>query len=364
MPSFKLYERLGLQRGASAEQIKSAYRKLAIQNHPDKGGKEEDFKEISAAYNVLADDDKRNEYNQVGDEGISGGHNPSHDHHHHFNPHDIFAQMFSGMGMGMGMHNRNRPSNKKRHTHVHELHIPLHEAYFGSQRGLKVQLEKQCFSCISTCPACQGLGQITQMMRNGPFTQIAQVNCDVCSGSGSISKGSNSCSICKGKCTYTEDKKVDIPIKKGVPTRGYEVTVNEAGEQAKRQHEVSGDLIIKVVVDTHDKHKRFQRYGSDGTHLLLIDPDLVHITFVDSIFGKDMEINHFSGRINLNTLSSFGIIEPGKSYIVPGKGMPIKDTHGDLVIKFNVAYPSKETVASLKNEDMDALKTLFKSMNL
>ena len=366
MPSFKLYDALGLQRGASVDQIKGAYKKLAIQNHPDKGGDVEKFKEISAAYNVLSDDGKRKDYDQHGDEG------PQHQHHgqHHFNPHDIFAQMFANGGMGGGMpfdifgrqanFARRQRSGVKCQDHSHDIHIPLREAYFGANKGVKIQLEKICFSCKDTCPVCQGLGNVTQMIRNGPFTQIIEQRCDACSGSGNVSKGSIKCGVCAGKCKYTEEKRVEVNIKPGVPEKGFRVSVDGAGEQPRNASDTAGDLHINIIVKDVDSDHKLTRYGSAGEHLLICNT----LTLAESILGKTVAVPHFTGNIDVDT-RSHGIIQPGKEYIVKGKGMPKpksssekddEQTYGDLILKFDIQYPINTV---LTNEECEALSKAF-----
>lgn len=373
MPTFKLYEALGLQRGASGDQIKSAYKKLAIQNHPDKGGDVEKFKAISAAYNVLSNEEKKQEYDQIGDDGPQS---QSQGHPHHFNPHDIFAHMFGGGGGGFPFHGGRFPQQQRRSTHregskrrdhSHDVHIPLHEAYFGAHKGIKVQLEKVCFACKDTCPACQGLGNITQLLRNGPFTQIIQQACDVCSGTGNISRGSSKCSVCGGKCKYGEDKRVDIQIKPGVPSKGFRTTVDGAGEQAGTSSDTPGDLHINVVVNEVDNDGNVQRYGSSGEHLLLINKSLTTLTLSESILGKKIFVPHFTGKVAVDT-RSFGIVQPGKEYVVKGKGMPVLKpassaasvAYGDLIIKFEVTYPLERI---LTDAEHDTLTSAFEILN-
>jgi len=378
MPTHKLYDVLGVARNSSPEQIKAAYKKLAIQNHPDKGGDSEKFKEISAAYNVLSDEGKRKEYDQIGDEGLAGGGGGGgHPFGHDMNPHDLFAHLFGGMGGGMGggmpgmpgMHfnmggfpghggggeARQKKGGKKVDFH-HEMHIPLHEAYFGAHKGIRVQLAKTCFVCVSECPACQGLGRMTQIIRNGIFTQMIQGACEACSGTGSVQKGSDGCSICNGKCKYTEEKRVDVHIPRGVPSTGFVLTMTGLGEQATSSHETPGDLHVRIIVDDD---ATYQRRGND---LLLKNPSLLGLTFVESIIGKVFDVQHFTGKISVNT-RMFGIIDPGKEYTISGKGMPYEgDTsrYGDLAMKFAINYPSN----NMSDADVAMLEEVFKKMRL
>ena len=355
MPSFKLYEALGLQRDASGEQIKSAYKKLAIVNHPDKGGDVEKFKEISAAYNILSDEGKKQEYDQFGDEGSQG------QMQHDINPHDLFAHLFGGMGGIGGMHfnmnmNMGGHNNRRANNHVHEMHIQLHEAYFGAHKGVRIQMDKPCFSCQNECPSCQGLGRITQLIRNGIFTQMIQQGCDACNGSGRVTRSSKDCKKCKGTGSYKEENKIDVKIKKGVPSDGFQVVADGLGEQARTSKETSGDLIIKVVVDDDSVFKR------QGDHLSFISKPHTTLTLAESMIGKQIDIPHFCGKITVNT-RMFGIVEPGKTYRIPGKGMPLENDnniYGDLLLNFTVVYPS----SPLSDESIVSLSAVFQKVGI
>lgn len=336
----KLYEALELSKGASADQIKQAYRKLAIKHHPDKGGDAEKFKEISAAYNVLGDEKQRQEYDISGDEGSLGGGGGG-SYSHSFNPHDIFAQMFSQMGGGGGGgggfefnfgFGRSARQRQKRSDRTYDIHISLKDAYFGVSKSLKVSVEKVCFSCIADCNTCQAQGTVKQIIRNGPFTQILQQQCPTCNGSCSVRRPMSGCQSCKGTGGIHEDKKIDINIPRGVSSSGFNFVAPEMGEQAQNPQETPGDLHFRIIVDSD---ALFKRHGDD----LYIEH--IQMSFVESVVGKDLHIEHFDGYININTRDSFGILQPGKKYVVAGKGMPRENSSkfGDMVLIFNIVYP-------------------------
>lgn len=320
----KYYELLGVSQSSSKDEIKKAYKKLAIQMHPDKGGDPEKFKEVSNAYSVLSDDEKRAQYDQLGDEGFeNNGGAP------HMNPHDIFEQFFGGGGggfpFGFNMH-MGPMGPQKRNNHVHEMNISMDDAYHGIKKSVRVNLTKLCPKCKNTCHACQGKGHVMDMRRMGFLTQMMQRQCEACNGCGYVSKGKLGCVECTGTGTLKEDHKLDINIPAGVQS-GHAIVFNGLGEQANGANEISGDLVFHIHVQNHPF---FQRQGNDLVYT-------EKITLKESICGKDVKIRHFTGSIDFNS-SDYGVVQPNKPYIIKGKGMP----GGDLLVLFNVVYPTKK----------------------
>lgn len=342
--TYKLYEVLEIDKNATQDEIKKAYRKLAVQNHPDKGGSEEKFKEISNAYQVLSDENKKRTYDQVGDQMFNdgnagnGGMNPFEG----MNPADLFTNLFGGINMNQyggfdfpGMHGHMQEQQIKRNDHLHNLTITLSEAYFGLKKSIKINITKVCLSCKGQCNNCQGRGQITEMRRMGPFTQMITQACSTCNGTGEISQGRKSCNECNGTCKITKDHKLDLDIPKGVST-GYEQKFKGYGDQKQSKKEISGDLIFRITVSDNEVYKRRNN-------------DLIHtenITFKESIIGKKVILDHFGDKLEIN-LQNYIIIQPNKEYILKGKGMPIinGNTHGNLILLFNIKYPSIEKIS-------------------
>ena len=357
---FKLYDELGIQKGASVDEIKKAYRRSAMKYHPDKGGDEKKFKSISNAYEILSDDNKRAQYDQMGDDnfqnmmnaggggGGGGGFPPG-----GMSAHDIFAQMFAGMG-GMGGMNFDMGGGmrqKRRQDHSHGIRISLQEAYQGVHKTIQISLKKTCMSCKETCHACQGKGQITNMVRAGPFTQVIQSPCNYCGASGSISRGKESCKECKGKGSYNEEKRIDIDISAGIIS-GKQIRIEGMGEQRQQADETPGDLILQVQINDHIL---FTREGNDLKYYALL-------TFKESIIGKTFTIDHFSGPIEVNT-RDFGVIQVAKKYEIRDKGMPIdaaKTRFGNLIIQFDISYPS----APLDSNAIAVLEGALNTLNL
>jgi len=341
----KHYDVLGVPHDASKDEIKKAYKKLAVQLHPDKGGDPEKFKELANAYDVLSDDEKRNQYDQLGDEGFqSAGQGGMHE----VDPHSIFEQLFGGMpfgGMpfGFNMHmNTGGPCRKN--DHIHPLNISLEDAYKGLHKNIKVSLTNLCKRCKEQCYACQGQGHVMDMKRMGFITQMMQRPCNVCQTSGFIAKGKANCDECKGNGTMKDEHKLDLAIPAGVKD-GFLIRFKGLGEQPVNPNDIPGDLIFEVRVQSD---ANFTREGDDLVYK-------VPITFTETVTGKEFVIPHFSGVMHMNS-SEFGIVQPNKAYVVRGKGMP----GGNLVLVFDVRYPNKK----LNFEDRQAINKMFASLQL
>ena len=296
-----MYEALGLSRDATQDDIKKAYRKLAMKNHPDKGGDPEAFKVVQNAYDVLSDPAKRRNYDQYG--------NPDGPPQQPFGDPFGMAEMFGGFGFGRaGRTNR-------RQNHTHPLPITLEEAFHGASKTMKVTVTGMCMDCRSECMACNGLG--VSIMQMGPMT--VQQTCSACHGSGSSSKGCGNCS--NGTTTQVHNIHIDIP--RGAD-HGHSVVIPGLGEQARRKGESPGDLVFVVQMKDHQHFKR------RGNHLVW----LTDMDFLDSVHGMELVVPHLDGPLQIDT-KAWGVIDPRKEYSVPGKGFP----GGDMVVKVNVVYP-------------------------
>lgn len=363
--TYKLYDLLGVSQNSSVDEIKKAYRKKAMQHHPDKGGDETLFKEISNAYEVLSDNDKRNQYNQLGDEnfqnaqaGGGGGGFPG-----GMNPHDLFAQMFGGGGFpgmppgfqfnfgGGGSGGGGGGGGHRRGDHSHGIHINLNEAYHGSHKVIQVNLQKVCLSCKKTCHMCQGQGQVTNLIRNGFMTQIITQQCGNCGGTGKTIHKREDCKECKGRGEYNDEKRLEIDIVPGVHN-GTQIRIDGFGEQKINPDDIPGDLILQIQINDHPV---FTREGNNLKYCKII-------TFKESILGTKFTIDHFAGPIEVNT-RDFGIIQLAKKYEITGKGMPIdsnKDKCGNLLLQFDIIYPSKH----FNDTDISILEDALNAINL
>jgi len=305
------YEALGIAKGASDDEIKKAYRKLAIKTHPDKGGDPEQFKKIQGAYDILSDPQKRQNFDQFGNpDGPPQG-----------NPFaggmpDIFSQMFGG-----GFGRPPQPQGPRRRNDArHEMTISLKEAYHGVHKHLRVGLNKPCMKCRKKCPACHGQGNIQIQM--GPM--VMQQTCPHCGGQGSSRTG---CKECQGQGNKVENLNLEVVIPAGIEDGG-QVVCRSLGEQPQNPDEEAGDLIFIIRIQSHPE---FMRQGDD-----LIWP--TKISFVDSVNGKNITIPHFAGDITIST-ADWGVLDPREDYIIPGKGF----RNGRLRVQFNVMYPPAQT---------------------
>lgn len=301
------YEILGVERTASPEEIKKAYRKLAVKHHPDKGGDQEKFKEISAAYEILSDAEKKNNYDQFGDaQGPQGGGMPD--------MNDIFKNFFGGMGQGPQQRGPTRRQDRQ-----HTIHISLEDAFKGVVKKLKINIEHPCYSCQQNCQACKGQGGILHQM--GPFQM--QQPCQACSSAGVVSKG---CPACDNKKIIREEDVIPVVINKCVMD-GETLVIPNKGEQPVKQGEMAGNLLIQIRVKHHPLFVR------EGNHLVFT----TKISFDESVNGTKVTIPHFAGDMNIDT-AYFGIIDPRLRYEIKAKGM---NETSNLYIVFDVQYPKR-----------------------
>lgn len=331
------YEILGVNKDASEEDIKKAYKKLALKTHPDKnGGDDTMFKKINLAYETLSDTDKRRHYDNPNQMPNFGA----------FHGEDIFEHLFKNMNMSMNMNmnmNVNRP--KKRGNHIYKLNISLRDVYKGISKTLKVKLNKVCFDCKITCNNCNGSGMIFRVHQMGPLIQQTQNSCNVCHGNGIITNNNSSCQLCKGDGNYIIDETVKIDVPKCTYT-GYKIVFNKLGEQAKARDDEPGDLIVEITIDEDPYFIR------EENNLIF----KVKLTLVETFLGKDIVIPHFDEHFHVNT-NVFGIINPNKRYHIKGKGLC---STSDLIFVFEVIYPEKV----IDSYDRELLKNVFSNIGI
>jgi len=329
----KYYELLGVSQEASKDEIKKAYRKLAIKLHPDKGGDEEKFKEVTRAFEVLSDDEKRRIYDQYGEEGLSQEGMSS-----GMNAEDIFEAFFGG-GLFGSSRSRSRGPRKGEDV-VHALKVTLNDLYNGKTSKLALNRHRICPSCdgkgtthpngVTKCKTCNGQGVRVQIRQIGPgMVQQMQSVCPDCSGSGESIKEKDKCTKCKGQKVVKERKVLEVYVEPGTEHGQKLVFSGEADEEPGT---VPGDVIVVIQ---QKEHEIFKRKGSN----LIMEKE---ISLVEALCGVSFTIEHLDGRTLLVKTEPGTVLEPDCIKTIPGEGMPLygnRTIHGNLFIKFRVQFP-------------------------
>lgn len=365
MPSAKrdFYEVLGIQKGASADEIKKAYRKLALKHHPDRtsGDKESEtkFKEATEAYEVLSDPTKRTKYDQFGHSGVDpnfgsgfgggtnfgGGFSGGGDFGDVFG--DIFGDIFGGGNSPFGG-SRKKSSIRRGRDAEFTLTVTFEEASFGAEKEITIPSNKVCSECKGTgvaggakpetCPTCGGSGEV--FVRQGFFSMSRP--CSTCHGTGTIIK--NPCKACKGSGTTKINKKLVVKIPAGIDD-GQTLKLSGEGE-AGLNGGPSGDLYVHVSVQRHDF---FERRGID----ILCE---IPVSFVQATLGSEVDVPTLDGIVKMKIPSG---TQSGRLFRLSGKGVYRLGAHsrGDQIVHVIVETPTK-----LSKEQVDLLKR-FDSLN-
>lgn len=338
------YEVLGIGKGASADEIKKAFRKAAVQYHPDKeGGNEEKFKEINEAYEVLKDDKKRQRYDQFGHAGVGGasggGGNPfegfggqGQEMHFDFGDMglgDIFSSFFGG-----GTSSSSRGQKRGRDVEAN-IDLTFEEAVFGTQKDLPVNLADNCEHCNGTtvepghdmmqCPTCQGKGQVMHVTRT-VFGNMQQATiCSNCKGSGQIPE--KLCTVCKGKGTQIKHQIIALKIPAGVDD-GATIRLREHGEAIANGPK--GDLYVNIRVKSH---KKFTREGE-----LILSTE--HIDMVDATLGTQIDVETVDGLVTMKIPAG---TQSGTDFKLSGHGVPYlkSSNRGSHIVTVVVDTPTK-----------------------
>jgi len=343
----KLYETLGVDPGADPNTIKKAYRKMALKFHPDKNPGEEaerKFKEISAAYEVLSDDDKRQTYDRFGLEGLKEGRGgPG------FGGDDLFSMFFGGGSPFGGGGHRGHHGPRRGQDVGHELRVTLEDLYNGKTKKLAIQRQVICKKCAGKggtgspvkCPACRGSGVQVRIQRMGPMVQQIQSQCRECGGEGETWSAKDRCQDCKGKKVGREKEILEVHIDKGmtngqkIPFRG--MADEEPGIEA-------GDVIIILREAEHDI---FQRKGNELVMKM-------KISLNESLTGFTRSITTLDKREIAITAVPGEFVQHEGVKVAAGEGMPIYRNpfeKGNLVITFEVEYPAAEWFSIAENRE-------------
>ena len=337
------YEVLGVSKGASEDELKKAYRKLAKENHPDlhPGDKECEarFKEINEAYEVLSDPDKRAKYDQFGhaafdpSQGFGGGGGfGGFEGFGGFG--DIFSDIFGG-GFGFGGGGGRNPNAPRKGDNLRAtVNIKFEEAAFGVKKDVFVSKIEQCPDCKGTgcaegttaevCPDCKGTGTVMSTKRT-PFGMVqSSEQCPKCKGRGKIIH--SPCKTCRGIGSVRRQHKVSVSIPAGIDD-GQTISLKGQGN-AGLNGGPAGDLLITVLVQPH---ARFERDGAS----ILLDQE---ISFSQAALGAEVEVPTLDGKVKLNIPEG---TQSGTTFRLKGKGVPFlrNGGRGDQFVTVNVAVP-------------------------
>lgn len=335
----KLYETLGVAPSASATELKKAYRKLALKHHPDKNpgpDSEKVFKEVSAAYEILSDEQKRETYDRYGmdalKEGRGGGGGFS-------DPSDIFSMFFGGGGSPFGGGGRSRGPRRGQDI-GHELRVTLEDLYNGKTKKLSIQRQVICKKCDgrggqgqpTKCQGCKGTGVQVRIQRMGPMIQQIQSPCSDCRGEGESWSNKDKCKNCVGKKVHKEKEILEVHIDKGM-TDGHKIPFRGMADEEPGVE--AGDIIM--ILRTQD-HEVFERKGNDLVMKM-------KITLSEALTGFTRKVKTLDNRdVAITSIPGDFVIHEGIK-VAQGEGMPIYRNpfeKGNLIIKFSVEYPSKD----------------------
>ena len=350
-----LYEILGVEKGASADEIKKSYRKLAMKYHPDQNKDNEEaeakFKEVNAAYDILKDDQKRAAYDQFGDaafEGGGGGQGPFGAGGFGGNFSDIFEDMF---GDFMGQQGGGRRTGPMRGNDLqYATEISLEDAYAGTEKTIKIPVQDTCDNCKGTgaedgtsaeeCPTCHGSGRIRA--QQGFFT--IERACSTCGGVGTVIK--NPCKKCGGSGLIRREKTLKINVPQGIDS-GRRIRLTGEGEAGLRGGP-AGDLYVLISVKPHKFFKR------DGANLYCRVP----IPMTTAALGGEIEVPTIDGkRAKLKIPNG---TQTGQQMRMKGKGMPVMQSSaaGDMYIEIFV-----ETPVNLNKKQKEVFTKLDKDLS-
>jgi molecular chaperone DnaJ len=344
------YELLGVKKDASADEIKKAFRKKAIEFHPDRGGNEDKFKEVNEAYEVLKDSSKRQRYDQFGHAGMGGGGTPGGNPFEGFsgfggqggaqNVHfdfgdlglgDIFGNIFGGQQQG------SRQRQQRGHDVETQIDLTFEQAVFGTQVDLELNLEDTCEHCkgtmtepgheLKTCLECKGSGQVMRITRT-IFGNIQQASvCSACQGRGKVPE--KVCTVCKGKGTARRNQKVGLKVPAGIDD-GATIRLHDHGEAIANGPK--GDLYVNVRVKPH---KHFTREGD-----LILSQETV--SMADAALGTEIKVDTVDGPINMKIPAG---TQSGTDFKLSGHGVPhLRSTNrGAHIVTVVVETPTKLT---------------------
>ena len=358
------YEVLGVSKGASDDEIKKAYRKLAKKYHPDMnpGDKEAEakFKEVNEAYSILSDSEKRARYDQFGHAGVDpnygaggpgggfGGFDMG-----DIDLGDIFGSFFGGGFGGFGGSASSRRNGPQKGESLRaSLTVSFEEAAFGCEKEINLNRTEECEAChgsgaepgttAETCPDCRGTGVVRVQQRTGGFAFSSTAPCSRCRGTGKIIH--TPCKACGGSGSVKKTKRVTVSIPAGIDD-GQAISLRGQGNAGKNGGP-AGDLIVAVHVKPHPQFHR------DGTTVLYEQP----VTFYQAVMGAELEIPTIDGKVKYNLPAG---TQTGTTFRLRGKGIPELRGRGrgDQYVTVRVQVPT-----SLNGEQKEALRAFAEAM--
>lgn len=343
----KLYEVLDVKPDASEIDIKKSYRKLALKYHPDRNKDnktecEEKFKEISSAYEILSDKEKRSNYDKFGLDAVKNMGGPN------INPFDIFSNMFGGSGMPSGMgggmfenmfgqngrHPQSQSQGQRVKNRIEKINVNLQDIYNEKSYSINYKKKIICTHCngsggefktsIKICEGCEGNGKITRIMQVGPgmISQSTSI-CYKCNGIGKSIKPNEICKLCEGNKYNRQNSSVNLNLNKSIKT-GSKIVINSGGDELI-DTPIVGDLIFDITINDHEL---FVRHNND----LIIKKEVL---LSEALCGTQFIIKHMDNRelfIDINK-----VIQPNMKQKIVGEGI---DSNSDLIIEFIVIFPN------------------------
>lgn len=333
-----LYDRLGLKPDATDNDIKKAYRKMSVKWHPDKNinNKEEatqKFQEISEAYGVLGDPDKKKQYDQFGMDFLKNNGMPD------FDPSDIFSQFMGGFSPFSNMGGFRRQHKVDEEDCIIEQHVSLEDLYCEREITVNYKIKIHCKDCNgngtkdgsqSKCSDCDGKGQTVNIRRMGNMIQQMVSPCQSCLGTGEKVNYNNKCDKCNGNKFLTKNKSIDIDLKRGIG-KGNKITIKNEGHSLKNG---KTNLIIVIVERPH------QIFTREGNNLRMS----MNLSLYQALFGFNKLFKHLDGKEFLlkgHRLSNIN----NNTMVVKGEGMyDLNNNKGDLIIDFVLSLPNTNTL--------------------
>lgn len=368
-----LYATLGVDKSADDNTLKKAYRKMAIKHHPDKGGDEQKFKDISEAYDILSVPNKRKTYDLGGYDALEGGGGMG-------DPFGVFESMFGSMGNMTGMA-EGMPDmggmpgvfmsggnpfenmmggigpNKQNNIKIHDVEVTLDDLYIGAKKIIKVDCNHKCNDCNGNgylqngkqlCAGCQGSKYISQTVRMGPMIQQSRRPCHICNQKGYTIIPGYECKTCDMKGVVVQTKRYNLNIKKG-NVNGKDIDLKGKGDYIP-ELDVQGDLKIRL---REVSHPEFQRKNND----LYIKLEL---PLEEALCGTTYRLKHLNDKYVYIDIDK--IIKPGQIMKCDGLGMPLLTDngtiYGNLLINFDIVFPYR-----LKGEQKEMLRKIFDLKN-